>query len=135
MLKRQNSPAAMRIRLVFGLSMTLSLANCASEPFAEENAAKRTAVLVGAAQSPTDPAGFVREQRRTDPIDFIPVGVTPPKRDITPRTAAQARALEAELDAARERSRGFASRPQPRPTYDGSIPPRPKPVPPELLPQ
>jgi hypothetical protein len=125
----------MLLRLVFGLSMALGLAHCAAEPFSEDNVAKRTAVLAGAAQNPPEPAGFVREQRRSDALDFIPVGVTPPKRDIAPRNAAEARALEAELDAARQRSRAFSSRPQPRPTYDGSIPPRPTPVPPELLPQ
>jgi hypothetical protein len=88
--------------------------------------------IVGAATSAPEPAGFVREARPAGQPDFIPVGVTPPGRAAPGRSPEELKQLESELDAQRDRSKTFARRPAPASTYDGSIPPRPKPVPPEL---
>jgi hypothetical protein len=117
-----------------GVLVTAALAGCAPQPFADDGLTKRSAALIGAAAIPAEAKPFVREQRDPSP-NFIPVGVTPPKREIQPRSASEAAALEAELAAQRDRSRGFAARPVPPASYDGSIPPRPAPPPEELMPQ
>jgi hypothetical protein len=78
---------------------------------------------------------FVRESRATAPRDFIPVGVTPPERRIAPRDEEGVARLEKELLADRRKSQGYANRPRPRSSYDGSIPPRPANPPKELLPE
>ncbi|MGL5446825.1 MAG: hypothetical protein ACRDBL_05910 [Rhabdaerophilum sp.] len=131
-LERSRSPNT--ILGLAGLFMTVLLSGCAPQPFAEDNIAKRAAVLAGAANAPGEAADFVRAQRPATP-EYVPVGVTPPARPIAPRDAAAAAALEAELDAQRNRSRGFAERARPRSTYDGTIPARPAPPAKELLPQ
>jgi hypothetical protein len=117
-----------------GILVTAVLAGCAPQPFADDGLTKRSAALLGTATIPSDPKPFVRDQREVAPA-YIPVGVTPPKREIQPRSTSEAAALEAELNDQRDRSRGFAARPAPPASYDGSIPPRPAPPPKELLPQ
>lgn len=117
-----------------GVLMTVVLAGCAPQPFADDGLTKRSAALIGSATIPSEPKPFVRDQREATPA-YIAVGVTPPQREIQPRSASEAAALEAELAADRDRSRGFATRPAPPASYDGSIPPRPAPPPKELLPQ
>lgn len=117
-----------------GVLVTAALAGCAPQPFADDGLTKRSASVIGAAAIPAEPKPFVLEQREATPA-YIPVGVTPPKRELQPRSASEAAALEAELAAQRDRSRGFAARPAPPASYDGSIPPRPAPPPKELMPQ
>jgi hypothetical protein len=95
----------------------------------------RTPQLGGVRTEVGEPKDFVRESRAAAPQDFIPVGVTPPERRITPRNEAGAAALEKELMADRQRSQGMANRPRPRSSYDGSVPPRPAAPPKELLPE
>jgi hypothetical protein len=119
---------------VMGIFATSALPGCAPQPFADDGLTKRSASVLGAATIPAEPKPFVRDQRQASP-EYIPVGVTPPQRELRPRDAGAASALEAELDAQRRRSQEFATRPQPKATYDGSIPPRPAPPPKELLPQ
>jgi hypothetical protein len=117
-----------------GVLVTAALAGCAPQPFADDGLTKRSAALIGTAAIPAEPKPFVRDQREAAPA-YIPVGVTPPKRELQPRSAAEAAALEAELAGQRDRARGFATRPAPPSSYDGSIPPRVAPPPKELLPQ
>lgn len=117
-----------------GVLVTIALAGCAPQPFADDGLTKQAASLIGTAAIPSEPKAFVRDQREAAP-QYIPVGVTPPKREIQPRSAKEAAELEAELNAQRDRARGFATRPAPPASYDGSIPPRPAPPPKELLPQ
>jgi hypothetical protein len=122
------------LRAVMGVFMAAQLAGCAPQPFADDGLTKRSAALIGTATIPSEPKAFVRDQREGTP-NYIAVGVTPPKREIQPRNPAAAAALEAELDAQRKQAQGFATRPAPPASYDGSIPPRPAPPPKELLPQ
>ena len=128
-------PSLFRMPVLLLSGAALLLAGCALDPVSDESAAKRSATLVGIA-SPTVPAAdFVRESRTAAPQTYIPVGVTPPARPVAPRNAADAASLEAELDAQRNRSQGFARRPAPKASYDGRIPPRPAPPPKELIPE
>ncbi|MBN8535369.1 MAG: hypothetical protein J0L51_14925 [Rhizobiales bacterium] len=119
---------------VAGVLVTAALAGCAPQPFADDGLTKRSAALIGTATIPSEAKPFVRDQREASPA-YIPVGVTPPQRELQPRSASEAAALEAELAAQRDRARGFATRPVPPSSYDGSIPPRVAPPPKELLPQ
>lgn len=65
---------------------------------------------------------FVRESRPATPVGYIPVGVTPPGRATPVRSAADVEKLEKELSGQRDRTRAFANRPKPQPSYDGSVP-------------
>ena len=112
------------------------LVGCAPrEPFADDGITKRGASLAGLASPVTTPVEFVRDGRSGEAPQFIPVGVTPPKRELQPRPAAGVASLEAELDAQRNATRSFSTRPAPPPSYDGSKPPKVEPPPKELLPQ
>ena len=68
---------------------------------------------------------FVSASRPATAPEFIPVGVTPPPRGTDRRSAEDVKKLEADLDAQRARSRSYASRPAPKSSYDGKLPPRP----------
>lgn len=115
------------------LLMAALLGGCAADEVTR-GPAGGIARTVGVATSPTEPADFVKESRPANDPRFLPVGVTPPSRETPRRNEDALKKLETELDADRNRSRGFATRPAPKSTYDGTIPARPKPVPPELLP-
>lgn len=114
--------------------LSLSLAACALAPADEDGIAKRAATLARIATPTAEPKPFVAESRPQS-TTYLPVGVTPPKRELQPRSAAGAAALEAELDAERKKSDEFARRPTPPQSYDGTIPPRVQPPPKELTPQ
>ncbi|MCA1998488.1 MAG: hypothetical protein LDL25_01735 [Hyphomicrobiales bacterium] len=126
---RRRLPAAIPAILLASL-----LAACAADTIAE-GPAGGAARLVGAATTAPEPAQFVRDARPAGTPDFVPVGVTPAPRAEPKRDEAALKRLEAELDADRDRSKAFARRPVPPSTYDGSQPPRPQPVPKELLPE
>jgi hypothetical protein len=115
-------------------AIVAALSACMSAPIAEDNATRQAATAIRVATPITEPAAFVRESRPQQ-TTYLPVGVTPPQRAIQPRAPAGTAALEAELDAQRRASQNFARRPAPRPTYDGSRPPRVQPPPKELTPQ
>lgn len=112
----------------------LALAGCALGPLDDDGLVKRAATLARVATPPGEAPAFIRESRPAT-TTYLPVGVTPPKRELQPRGAAGAAALEAELDAERKRSEEFARRAAPAQTYDGTIPPRVQPPPKELTPQ
>ena len=122
----------------FGGRLTASLVLVAAaqglSACTETSHSGRMPQLTGLRAEVGEPKEFVRETRAGAPQDFIAVGVTPPERAIAPRNEAGAAALEKELIAARQRSQGFASRPPPRSTYDGTVPTRPAAPPKELLP-
>lgn len=124
-------PFAPRAVLIFGL---MPLAACALSPYDEDGVTKRAATLARVATPTVETQPFVRESRQGE-TRYLAVGVTPPKRELQPRSAAQAEQLAAELDAERKRSEEFARRAAPPPTYDGTIPPRVQPPPKELTPQ
>ncbi len=128
------SPPMAILKLAPIAGVLVTLAACAPQPFADDGLTKRSASVLGAASIPGQTKEFVQEQRPQS-LEYLPVGVTPPKREHQPRAAAAAAALEAELDAQRKQAREFATRPQPQATYDGSIPPRPTPPPKELMPR
>jgi hypothetical protein len=124
-----------RLLRLAAIVMTGALAAGCAADAVSEGPAGGVARVVGAATTPPEPAGFVRESRPAGQSDFIPVGVTPQGRPAPGLSADDLKKLESELDAERDRSRNFARRPAPAPAYDGSIPPRPKPAPAELLPE
>jgi len=111
------------------------LAGCALAPYEDDGITKKAATLAGIAAPTPEPAEFVRAQRPAGEQGYLPVGVTPPAREEAPRDAAAVTALEEELNAARDKSRAFATRPPPQATYDGSTPPKVEKPPPELMPQ
>lgn len=110
------SRCAVPVRLVLAFAAT-ALAGCALEPFPDESLPRRAAVAVGAASPTQDGAAFVRESRDPGGPQYLPVGVTPPARPARARTPEEAKALEGELDAARNASAAAARRPVPPSTY------------------
>jgi hypothetical protein len=78
----------------------------------ETNPVRDAAQGVGLASRPSEPADFVRASRPAEPVGFVPIGRTPPPRP-EPRKPPEAfRALEADLDAQRQRleAEGAAAR-------------------------
>ena len=124
------------IRFLTILSVSLPLfAGCALAPYEDDGITKKAATLAGIAAPTPEPAEFVRAQRPAGEQGYLPVGVTPPARSEAPRDAAAVSALEAELNAARDKSRAFANRPPPKPSYDGTPAPKVENLPKELMPQ
>jgi hypothetical protein len=114
------------------------LAGCASTETgtaAATNPLAGAARAIGVATTEPEPPEFVRAARPATAPEFIPVGVTPPPRGEKRHDPEALKKLEAELDAQRGRSRSYASRPAPKSSYDGRIPPRPVRPPKELTPQ
>lgn len=122
-------------RLMAALFCTVQLGACALAPYQDDGITKQAASLAGIATPAAEPAPFIKEQRPAGEQSYLPVGVTPPTRLVAPRDAAAVTALEAELNAQRDKSRTFATRPPPKPTYDGSTPPKVEKPPKELMPQ
>jgi hypothetical protein len=122
-------------RLMAALFCAVQLCACALAPHQDDGITKQAASLAGIATPTTEPAPFIKEQRPAGEQTYLPVGVTPPVRAEAPRAPAAVTALEAELNAQRDKSRAFATRPPPKPTYDGSAPPKVEKPPPELMPQ
>lgn len=122
-----------RSALIFALSSGLTA--CALKPYDDDGTVKGAATLARVATPAPEPADFVKQQRPAEPYQYVPVGVTPPKRERDIRGPSGAAALEAELDAERKAAQTFATRAAPPATYDGSKPPPVKPPPKELMPQ
>ena len=123
-----NRLRARAIAFVAGVAAMLALAGCTGTT-SPENPLRQGAIATGMATGDAEPAEFVRQSRPAQAPEFLPVGVTPPARTTPVHNAERLKALEAELDRQRAASQGFARRAAPRPTYDGSRPPRPAPPP------
>ena len=87
------------------------LAGCAG-PIAEDNIVRGPGKVVGLSTTAGDPKDFVKEKRLGDE-QYIPVGITPTKRAIVPKTPAELAAYEKKLDGDRQKAAGFATRPAP----------------------
>jgi len=131
----QISASAFPARCAFVALAATLLAGCALAPYDDASPLKQAATLARVATPVSEPAAFVKEQRPAETPGYLPVGVTPPARALRPRDAAGARALEASLDADRKASQNFVNRPRPRPTYDGSKPPKVAPPPQSITPE
>lgn len=106
-----------RPALTFGLLMVATaLAGCNTSG---TSSVART--LSGGGPEPEMPE-FVRASRPAEPLQHIPVGVTPPGRPTPVRSASDVSKLEKELESQRDRAKAFARRPAPGSTYDGSVP-------------
>jgi len=126
---RRATRSALILALPFGLSA------CALKPYDDDGIVKNAAALARMATPAPEPSDFVKQQRPAESLQYLPVGVTPPKRERDIRSASGAAALEAELDSERKAAQTFATRAAPPATYDGSKPPPVKPPPKELMPQ
>lgn len=114
-------------------ALGLTLGGCALSPFDEDGLFRKTTTTVGVTGKLNEPADFVRESR-TGKEEYPPVGVTPPAPAVPARPAAGVTALEAELNALKQRNEKVTSAPRPPSPYDGKIEPGYKPPPPAPLP-
>jgi hypothetical protein len=78
--------------------LAFGLAGCG-----ETNPVRDVAQGVGLAGRPSPAAPFVVEARPAAPSGFQPVGVDAPARGLQRKTAAEFKAMEAQLDADRQR--------------------------------
>src|SRR5215212_2101475 len=92
-LKSPSNRASRRCALVAGM---VALAGCS----ADVNPVRDVFVATGVGAKPKPAPDFV-VQSRPDAVDYIPVGASAPARPIRNKTAAEAKATEAELDATR----------------------------------
>src|SRR5689334_15214176 len=76
-------------------ALALTLAGCSGDT----NPVRDAFVATGVGAKPRPAPDFVI-QSRSESVDYIPVGVSAPARPIRGKTAAEAKAAEAELDAA-----------------------------------
>src|SRR3712207_5554126 len=76
--------------------IALGLAGCS----ADTNPVRDVFVATGAGAKPKPAPEFVVNSR-SETVDYIPVGTSAPTRPIRGKTAAETKAAEAELDAAR----------------------------------
>ena len=103
---------------VLGIALAACLAGCGVVETARDGAG-RVAVATGVMTTPPEPADFVRKTRPEEK-DYIPVGVTPVKRDIAARSKGEVQALQAELEAQRQAHDALGGRSPPPPA-----PPKP----------
>jgi hypothetical protein len=97
----------MNRRICATLLLISILAGCG-----ETNVVRDAAQGVGLAGRPSEPADFVLRSRNNAPSGFMPVGVSAPQRAMPRRSAAEFKAIEAQLDADRQRleAEGAAAR-------------------------
>ncbi len=100
-----------RVGRAFALVLAGALAAC-SGPVPEDSLIRGPARLGGFSTTVGEPKDFVTEKRIGDTA-YIPVGFTPAKRPITPKTPAELDAYEKNLDASRTAAETFATRPAP----------------------
>jgi hypothetical protein len=101
-----------------GVALPLFLAACTGE----NSAARNVATSVGFATTVPPAKDFVVARRSSQPLQYIPVGRGGIERPVQPRDIAGVRALEAELDATRDRSEAFARRTLPSGAYNQPLP-------------
>jgi hypothetical protein len=82
-------------RIVFVLAAGFLAVACG-----ESNLVRDAAIATGLGAKPVEPAGFVKQSRRGGG-DYMPIGVAAPKRDVNPRSTADAKKLEESLEAQR----------------------------------
>jgi hypothetical protein len=80
------------------------------------NPVRGLAETTGFATTPPPAADFVRTTRQAD-ATYLPVGVTPPPRDIAPKTPDQIKAMETELDSTLDSHSAIAGKPRPKAEY------------------
>lgn len=104
------------------IAVAFALAGCG-----ETNLVRDAAQGVGLAGRPSEPAPFVEQSRPNAPSGFMAVGVSAPPRSEPRKTAAEFKALEAELEAEKARlaAQGAAAR------QAGSTPPAKPPAVPQ----
>ncbi len=93
------------------IALSALLAGCAG-PIPEDSIIRAPAKLGGFSTTTGEPKDFVKEKRLGDE-QYIPVGVTPVKRPVVPKTPAELAAYEKKLDDDRQKASGFATRPAP----------------------
>src|SRR5215210_31631 len=93
---RLKSPSSRASRQCGLVATMVALAGCS----ADTNPVRDVLVATGIGAKPKPAPDFV-VQSRPDAVDYIPVGAAAPARPIRGKTAAEAKATEAELDAAR----------------------------------
>lgn len=96
MLSAKLDPRCVALAAIFVLVLS---GGCSSDV----NPVKAAFVGAGYGPKPVDAPDFVQRSRRTD-IDFMPVGESAPRRAIRTRSAEGQKALEAELEGARNRN-------------------------------
>jgi hypothetical protein len=100
----------------------LMLAAAACTGAQEGGAGRGAAVALGLATTTPQPKDFVVARRSGAPLEYIPVGRGGIERPVQPRDVSGVRALEADLDATRDRSEAFARRQLPSGAYGQALP-------------
>jgi hypothetical protein len=83
--------------------LRLALVACAGSmaaACAQPGIVRDAAVFTGLAAKPVEPAGFVKDARQKEG-DYMAIGVAAPKREVKPRSIADAKKLEESLEAQR----------------------------------
>jgi len=97
-------------RLALAVLVSLAAAGCQSSG---DSGVKSAAQAAGFATTVGESKPFVSAQRPGQ-LEYMPVGVTPPQRDIKPKTAKELAAYERSLEAQRVSSQQKAAKPPPK---------------------
>lgn len=114
MRNRLSSPPR-ALLLAYVVGMAVSACTTAGEDTAT-NPVRGLAETTGFATTPPPPADFVRSTRQPD-ATYLPVGVTPPPREIAPKTPEQIKAMESDLDSTLNSHSAISGKPRPKADY------------------
>jgi hypothetical protein len=101
--------------LAFAAAMAVSACTTAGEGTVP-NPVRGLAETTGFATTPPPPADFVRSTRRPD-ATYLPVGVTPPPREIAPKSPDEIKAMESDLDSTLNTHSAISGKPRPKADY------------------
>lgn len=101
---------------------------CALSPFDEDNMLRKAGTVIGTTGKLSEPQDFVKNTRQAEQT-YPPVGVTPAPHAILPKSAGGVQAMEAELNALRQRNEQTVAAPRPASPFDGKVEPGFKPPP------
>jgi hypothetical protein len=117
-MRRQTAGSRRAAAVAVCFLLPVALAACTEA----DSPARGVASAVGFATTAPQPKDFVIARRSSGQLDYVPVGRGGIDRPVQPRDIPGVRALEADLDATRDRSEAFARRGLPRGAYGQALP-------------
>ncbi|MDX7952526.1 hypothetical protein P7D22_15255 [Lichenihabitans sp. Uapishka_5] len=119
-MQRQGKIASLLVAALLGCVVSARADEAGSHPI------DSTLEVLGLKTKPGPMPGFVEQSRGAQTQDeYLPVGASAPKRALAPKSAADVKALTAELDAARDAQ--LAGK-RPKPMGDGHAAAKPAPA-------
>lgn len=110
------------------VGIACALSACALSPFDEDNMLRKAGTAIGTTGKLAEPQEFVKNSRLGEQT-YPPVGVTPAPHAVLPKAASGVQAMEAELNALRQRNEQAIAAPRPASPFDGKVEPGFKPPP------